>query len=69
MGHVEDAPDNGTPQESLAAVAERLAAIGAELAVTYAATSAADRQQVGDGSALASASSTCITHMHRRKKV
>jgi hypothetical protein len=47
-GHVEDAPDNGMPQGSLAVVAERLAAIGAELAATYAATSGAERQQVGE---------------------
>jgi hypothetical protein len=48
VAHVEDAPDNGRPQGLLAAVAERLDAIGAELASTYAAASGAERQQVGE---------------------
>jgi hypothetical protein len=48
VGHVEDAPDTGTTQGLLAAVAERLDAIGAELAATYAAASGAERQQVGE---------------------
>jgi hypothetical protein len=48
VGHVMGAPDNGTPQGSLAAVAERLDAIGVELAATYAAASGAERQQVGE---------------------
>jgi hypothetical protein len=48
VGHVEDAPDNGTPQGLHAAFAERLAAVGAELAATYAAASGAERHQVGE---------------------
>jgi hypothetical protein len=48
VGHVEDAPANGTPQGLLAAVAERLDAFGAELAATYAAASGTERQQVGE---------------------
>jgi hypothetical protein len=48
VGHDEDAPDNRTPHGLLAAVAERLDAVGVELAATYAAASGAERQQVGE---------------------
>ena len=46
--YVEDAPDNGRPQGLLAAVSERLDAIGEELAATYVAASRAERLQVGE---------------------
>ena len=48
VGHVEGAHDNGTPQGVLATVAERLDAIGAELAAMYAAASGAERPYVGE---------------------
>jgi hypothetical protein len=48
VGHVEGAHDNGTPQGVLATVAERLDAIGAELAAMYAASSGAERPDVGE---------------------
>ena len=49
VGHVRNAEgDNGTPPGLLAALAERLDAIGAELAATYAAASRAERLQVGE---------------------
>jgi hypothetical protein len=49
MRHVEDAHDDRTPQGLLApAVAERLDAIGAELAAMNAAASGAERREVGE---------------------
>jgi hypothetical protein len=48
VGHVEDAPDNGTPQGLLEPAAGCLDAIGAELAATYAAASGAERQEVAE---------------------
>jgi hypothetical protein len=67
VGHVEGAHDR-TPQGVLAPVAERLDAIGTELAAMNAAASAAERREVGDPISARYMSSTCRTHPCRRKK-